>query len=135
MFPLFLIYQSWQSLSGPSGYEDLNKIKVAPHYSFEASKRAVATLRVQTEEILKTEMIKVSDAGSCLFLCCSCFFSTTVVEDFTHLRRFISVKEVHITQEDDIYARKDSYVNKEPRVGEEPKTREDFLKCELYVCL
>ncbi|XP_004077180.1 tripartite motif-containing protein 16 [Oryzias latipes] len=92
--------QSWQSLAGPSGYEDLNKIKVAPHYSFEASKRAVAALRVQTEEVIKTEMFKISEA----------------------------VKEVHITQEDEIYARKDSYLSKEPRIGEEPKTREDFLK-------
>ncbi|KAG7216351.1 hypothetical protein INR49_021756 [Caranx melampygus] len=64
--------KSWQSLSGPSGYEDLNNITVAPYYSFDATKRAIATLKLQVEEVSKTEMSKISGA----------------------------VKEVYITQED-----------------------------------
>lgn len=56
-------YQSWQSLSGPSGYEDLNNISVAPYYSFDATKRAIAALKLQVEEVSKTEMGKISGAG------------------------------------------------------------------------
>lgn len=55
--------QSWQSLSGPSGYEDLNDISVAPHYSFDATKRAIASLKLQVEEVSKTEMSKISETG------------------------------------------------------------------------
>lgn len=58
-----IIYQSWQSLSGPSGYEDLNNISITPYYSFDATKRAIASLKVQVEEISKTEMSKISAAG------------------------------------------------------------------------
>lgn len=61
--------QSWQSLSGPSGYEDLNKIRVAPYYSFDATKRAISALKLQVEEVSKVEMSKISGAGeqTCLF--------------------------------------------------------------------
>lgn len=58
-----ITHQSWQSLSGPSGYEDLNNISVAPHYSFDATKRAIASLKLQVEEISKTEMSKISETG------------------------------------------------------------------------
>ncbi|KAK1905612.1 Tripartite motif-containing protein 16 [Dissostichus eleginoides] len=56
---------SWQSLSGPSGYEDLNNICAAPNYSFDATKRAIAALTLQVEEVSKTEMRKISGADSC----------------------------------------------------------------------
>lgn len=58
-----ITHQGWQSLSGPSGYEDLNNISVAPHYSFDATKRAIASLKLQVEEISKTEMSKISETG------------------------------------------------------------------------
>lgn len=70
LIPIFHpVYQSWQSLSGPSGYEDLNNMSVAPNYSFDATKRAIASLKLQVEEVSKTEMIKVSGTGAqiCLF--------------------------------------------------------------------
>ncbi|KAF3842071.1 hypothetical protein F7725_024022, partial [Dissostichus mawsoni] len=57
--------ESWQSLSGPSGYEDLNNICAAPNYSFDATKRAIAALTLQVEEVSKTEMRKISGADSC----------------------------------------------------------------------
>lgn len=60
--------QSWQSLSGPSGYEDLNNISVAPYYSFDATKRAIASLKLQVEEISKTELSKISGTGRNFFL-------------------------------------------------------------------
>lgn len=63
IFPFLLVLQSWQSLSGPSGYEDLNNISVAPYYSFDATKRAIAALKLQVEEVSKTEMSKISGAG------------------------------------------------------------------------
>lgn len=63
IFPPVIIYQSWQSLSGPSGYEDLNNISVTPHYSFDATKRAIASLKMQVEEISKIEMSKISGTG------------------------------------------------------------------------
>lgn len=63
IFPHIIIYQSWQSLSGPSGYEDLNNISVTPYYSFDATKRAIASLKIQVEEISKIEMSKISGAG------------------------------------------------------------------------
>lgn len=62
-FDVVIIHQSWQSLSGPSGYEDLNNISVAPHYSFDATKRAIASLKLQVEEISKTEISKISGTG------------------------------------------------------------------------
>ncbi|XP_053188799.1 tripartite motif-containing protein 16 [Scomber japonicus] len=92
--------QSWQSLSGPSGYEDLNNVSVAPYYSFDATKRAIAALKLQVEEISKTELSKISAA----------------------------VKEVYITKEDDTKTRRESILREEPRTTEEPKTREDFMK-------
>ncbi|XP_038846805.1 tripartite motif-containing protein 16 [Salvelinus namaycush] len=54
--------QSWQSLSGPSGYEDLNNVTVVPYYSFDGAKRAIAALKVQVEEINKTEISKIASA-------------------------------------------------------------------------
>lgn len=92
--------QSWQSLSGPSGYEDLNNITVVPNYSFDATKRAIASLKLQVEEVSKMEMSKISGA----------------------------VKDVYITQEADTKTRKETILRDEPRTREEPKTREDFLK-------
>ncbi|XP_077585565.1 tripartite motif-containing protein 16 [Stigmatopora nigra] len=92
--------QSWQSLSGPSGYEDLNNVSVAPNYSFDATKRAVAALKLQVEEISKKETMKVSAA----------------------------VKEVHITQESEKRTRRESSIYTETRMTEEPKTRSDFLQ-------
>ncbi|KAM3606421.1 uncharacterized protein V6R79_015803 [Siganus canaliculatus] len=99
--------QSWQSLSGPSGYEDLNSITVTPHYSFDATKRAIATLKLQVEEISKTEMSKISD----------------------------SVKGVYITQENEPKMRRESFLREEPKTRGEPKTREDFLNyaCQLVL--
>nr|XP_054606092.1 tripartite motif-containing protein 16 isoform X2 [Nothobranchius furzeri] len=97
--------QSWQSLSGPSGYEDLNNISVAPHYSFDSAKRAIASFKIQVEEMSKTEMSKITGA----------------------------VKEVYITQEVETKTRRESFLKEETRTREEPKTREDFLKysCQL----
>ncbi|XP_047458292.1 tripartite motif-containing protein 16 [Mugil cephalus] len=97
--------QSWQSLSGPSGYEDLNNISVAPYHSFDSTKRAIAALKLQVEEISKIEMSKISGA----------------------------VKEVYITQEEtkakrESILREEPRVREEPRMREEPRTREDFLK-------
>lgn len=69
---LFHAYQSWQSLSGPSGYEDLNNISIVPNYSFDATKRAIASLRSQVEEVSKTEMMKISGAGGHI---CVIFFT------------------------------------------------------------
>lgn len=62
----FYFAQSWQSLSGPSGYEDLNNVSVAPNYSFDSTKRAITALKIQLEEISKTEMSKISGAGGLL---------------------------------------------------------------------
>ncbi|XP_042358058.1 tripartite motif-containing protein 16 [Plectropomus leopardus] len=107
--------QSWQSLSGPSGYEDLNNISVAPNYSFESTKRAIAALKLQVEEISKTELSKISG----------------------------TVKDVYITQEGETKTRGESILREEPRIREEsrireepmireePRKREDFLK---YAC-
>ncbi len=63
IFHFPIIHQSWQSLSGPSGYEDLNSISVAPYYSFDSTKRAIAALKLQVEEVSKTELSKISGAG------------------------------------------------------------------------
>ncbi|KAJ8013793.1 hypothetical protein DPEC_G00033480 [Dallia pectoralis] len=54
--------QSWQSLAGPSGYEDLNNVIVAPSYSFDGAKRAIAALKVQVEEVNKNEISKITSA-------------------------------------------------------------------------
>ncbi|XP_032396619.1 tripartite motif-containing protein 16 [Etheostoma spectabile] len=105
--------QGWQSLSGPSGYEDLNNISVAPNYSFDATKRAIASLKLQVEEVSKTEMSKI--AGT--------------------------VKDVYITQESETRTRRESMLREQPKTREEPKTREqpktrdDFLKysCQLVL--
>lgn len=99
--------QSWQSLSGPSGYEDLNNVSVAPNYSFDSTKRAIAALKLQVEEVSKMEMSKISTA----------------------------VKDVYITQEAEAKSRRESSLREEPKIREEPKTREDFLKysCQLIL--
>ncbi|KAJ3610386.1 hypothetical protein NHX12_022478 [Muraenolepis orangiensis] len=55
---------SWQALSGPSGYEDLNNIVVAPNYSFEATKRAIGALKLEVEETSKVETSKISAADN-----------------------------------------------------------------------
>ncbi|XP_026209566.1 tripartite motif-containing protein 16 [Anabas testudineus] len=91
--------QSWQSLSGPSGYEDLNNVGVAPYYSFDATKRAIAALKLQVEEVSKTELSKIS----------------------------ATVKEVYITQEE-TKTRRESSLREEPKLKEDPKTRQDFMK-------
>ncbi|XP_071770280.1 tripartite motif-containing protein 16 [Centroberyx gerrardi] len=83
--------QSWQSLSGPSGYEDLNNISVAPYYSFDATKRAIAALKLQVEEVSKTEISKISTA----------------------------VKEVYITEELETKTRKVSVMNEEPKTRQD----------------
>lgn len=101
--------QSWQSLSGPSGYEDLNNVSVVPNYSFESTKRAIAALKSQVEEVSKTEMSKISGA----------------------------VKEVYVTQEVETKNMTESILSEESRfipetrMREEPRTREDFMK---YAC-
>ncbi|XP_068182815.1 tripartite motif-containing protein 16 isoform X2 [Antennarius striatus] len=114
--------QSWQNLSGPSGYEDLNNVSIVPYYSFDSAKRAVATLKLQVEEVCKTEMSNISGA----------------------------VKEVHITEEaeakrerresmlsSELKERKEPSIRgelrtrEEPRTRAEPKIREDFMK---YAC-
>ncbi|KAL3050351.1 hypothetical protein OYC64_012397 [Pagothenia borchgrevinki] len=97
--------QSWQSLSGPSGYEDLNNICAAPNYSFDATKRAIAALKLQVEEVSKTEMRKISGA----------------------------VNDVYITQEVETKTTSESISREESRTREEPRTREEFLKysCQL----
>ncbi|KAM9804041.1 tripartite motif-containing protein 16 [Neosynchiropus ocellatus] len=111
--------QSWQSLSGPSGYEDLNNISVVPNYSFEATKRAIAGLKLQVEEISKLETSKISAA----------------------------VKEVYITQENDKKTPTESILRdetrirdeyrprEEVRIREDPRTREDFLKYSTQLTL
>ncbi|XP_030627804.1 tripartite motif-containing protein 16 [Chanos chanos] len=54
--------QSWQSLSSPSGYEDLAKVSVAPNHSFDLAKKAIAEFKVQLEEVSKGEIQKISTA-------------------------------------------------------------------------
>nr|XP_055026945.1 E3 ubiquitin-protein ligase TRIM16 [Misgurnus anguillicaudatus] len=54
--------QSWQALSAPSGYEDLSKVTLAPHHSFEDAKKAIAALKVQVEDISKDELNKIYSA-------------------------------------------------------------------------
>ncbi|XP_016123933.1 tripartite motif-containing protein 16 [Sinocyclocheilus grahami] len=54
--------QSWQSLSAPSGYEDLSKLTLAPHHTFDNAKKAIFDLKVQLEDISKEELNKISSA-------------------------------------------------------------------------
>lgn len=132
---LWIVHQGWQSLSGPSGYEDLNKISVAPYYSFDATKRAVASLKMQVEEASKTEMSKISGAGEQTHPCLRLGRLGSVFSDM--LSYLFTVKEVYITQENEVKTRKDSFLRDDwkmteaPKIKEEPKTREDFTKCEL----
>lgn len=55
--------QSWQSLSGPSGYEDLSKVTLDPVHSFDKVKKAISELKVQVEDVSKGELNKISSAG------------------------------------------------------------------------
>ncbi|KAL6487325.1 hypothetical protein MHYP_G00039510 [Metynnis hypsauchen] len=54
--------QSWQSLSAPSGYEDLSKVTLAQQHSFEKTKKAISELKVQLEDVSKDELSKISSA-------------------------------------------------------------------------
>uniref|UniRef100_A0AAV2JIA7 B30.2/SPRY domain-containing protein n=1 Tax=Knipowitschia caucasica TaxID=637954 RepID=A0AAV2JIA7_KNICA len=105
--------QSWQSLSGPSGYEDLNSITVTPNYSFDATKRAVATLKLQVEEVTKQEISKIS---------------ATVKEVY------ITKEEVTEPQRESLFkeeTRREEVRRKDSRIIDEPRTRDDFLQ---YAC-
>ncbi|XP_028826040.1 tripartite motif-containing protein 16 [Denticeps clupeoides] len=53
---------SWQSLSSPSGYEDLTRVTLAPSYSFNPTKKAISDLKTQLEDVSKTELGKISSA-------------------------------------------------------------------------
>lgn len=55
--------QSWQSLSTPTGYEDLSKVTLAPHHTFDNAKKAIAELKAQLEDVSKEELSKISSAG------------------------------------------------------------------------
>ncbi|RXN24837.1 tripartite motif-containing 16-like protein [Labeo rohita] len=54
--------KSWQSLSAPSGYEDLSKVTLAPHHTFDDAKKAIFDLKVQLEDVSKEEVNKISSA-------------------------------------------------------------------------
>ncbi|XP_066535735.1 tripartite motif-containing protein 16-like [Hoplias malabaricus] len=54
--------QSWQSLSAPSGYEDLSKVALAHQHSFDKAKKAISELKVQLEDVSKEELNKISSA-------------------------------------------------------------------------
>ncbi|KAM9365648.1 tripartite motif-containing protein 16 [Pholidichthys leucotaenia] len=100
--------QSWQSLSGPSGYEDLNNIDVAPYSSFDATKKAISALKLQVEEVSKIEMNKIS----------------------------ATVKDVHITEEVQKSSPRESFLMTEPKPEQkEPRTREEFLKYSTQLTL
>ncbi|XP_058241460.1 tripartite motif-containing protein 16 [Hemibagrus wyckioides] len=55
--------QSWQSLSAPSGYEDLSKVSLAHIHSFDKVKKAISELKVQVEDVSKVELNKISSAA------------------------------------------------------------------------
>ncbi|KAF5900924.1 tripartite motif-containing protein 16-like, partial [Clarias magur] len=55
--------QSWQSLSTPSGYEDLSKLTLASLHSFDNVKKAISELKVQVEDVSKGELSKISSAA------------------------------------------------------------------------
>ncbi|KAG9329046.1 hypothetical protein JZ751_008211 [Albula glossodonta] len=57
--------QSWQSLSSPSGYEEVSSINVDPHSSFGPTKKAIADLKERVEDVFKGELSNVSAADSC----------------------------------------------------------------------
>ncbi|KAG9335627.1 hypothetical protein JZ751_004392 [Albula glossodonta] len=54
--------QSWQSLSSPSGYEEVSSINVDPHSSFGPTKKAIADLKERVEDVFKGELSNVSAA-------------------------------------------------------------------------
>ncbi|KAG7258601.1 hypothetical protein CRUP_029487 [Coryphaenoides rupestris] len=103
---------SWQALSGPSGYEDLNNVSVVPNYSFEGTKRAIAALKLEVEEASKVETSKIS----------------------------VAVKEVHITKHVDTKTERaeDTVVRpSEPRrePQAQPRSRQDFMKYAFQLTL
>ncbi|KAK1791580.1 hypothetical protein P4O66_013580 [Electrophorus voltai] len=55
--------QSWQALTGPSGYEDLSKTALVPQHTFDKAKKAISDLKVQLEDVSKEELSKISHAG------------------------------------------------------------------------
>ncbi|KAM6997195.1 tripartite motif-containing protein 16 [Tautogolabrus adspersus] len=113
--------QSWQSLSGPSGYEDLNNINVAPNYSFDATKRAIAAMKLQVEEVSKTEMSKISGAVKDVYI---------IQEDETKTRRE-SIQSDEQKPREEPRTREEPRSIEVPRTRDEPRTREDFLQ---YAC-
>ncbi|XP_072532993.1 tripartite motif-containing protein 16 [Salminus brasiliensis] len=54
--------QSWQSLSAPSGYEDLAKVALVQQHSFDKAKKAISELKVQLEDVSKEELSRISSA-------------------------------------------------------------------------
>ncbi|XP_026879319.2 tripartite motif-containing protein 16 [Electrophorus electricus] len=54
--------QSWQALTGPSGYEDLSKTALVPQHTFDKAKKAISDLKVQLEDVSKEELSKISHA-------------------------------------------------------------------------
>ncbi|XP_076830922.1 tripartite motif-containing protein 16 [Brachyhypopomus gauderio] len=56
--------QSWQALTGPSGYEDLSKTTLVPQHSFDKAKKAISDLKVQLEDVSKEELNRISQAVS-----------------------------------------------------------------------
>uniref|UniRef100_A0A8B9GNZ0 Tripartite motif-containing protein 16-like n=1 Tax=Astyanax mexicanus TaxID=7994 RepID=A0A8B9GNZ0_ASTMX len=54
--------QSWQSLSAPSGYEDLTKVALAQKHSFDKAKKAISELKMQLEDVSKEELSKIASA-------------------------------------------------------------------------
>ncbi|XP_068597184.1 tripartite motif-containing protein 16 [Brachionichthys hirsutus] len=111
--------QSWQSLSGPSGYEDLNSVSIAPYYSFDSTKRAVATLKLQVEEVCKTEMNNISGAVREVYI-------TQEAEAKTERRKSVLSNELKAKEEPK--PRGELKLREEPRTRGEPKLREDFMK-------
>ncbi|KAI5606811.1 tripartite motif-containing protein 16 isoform X2, partial [Silurus asotus] len=55
--------QSWESLSAPTGYEDLSKVTLSPLYSFDKVKKTISELKVQIENVSNGELNKVSSAA------------------------------------------------------------------------
>lgn len=81
--------QSWQSLSAPTGYEDLSKVILAPHHTFDNAKKAIAELKAQLEDISKEELSKISSAGEQTFI-----FQTSAVKGIVHLEMKLTHHQV-----------------------------------------
>ncbi|KAJ8402800.1 hypothetical protein AAFF_G00364720 [Aldrovandia affinis] len=52
--------QSWQSLSSPSGYEDISHIYINQHSSFGPTKKAISALKERLEDVWTGELVKIS---------------------------------------------------------------------------